>query len=130
MGYDYSPNEEAGNTAWDVWGGVGALTATSVAALPASSEAADAPRRLAAPLWVGALLLIPPTRRLGRALVVRLFGDRISAAAATSLFGPRRVRVKYGAPQHREPDPAAPAPSVTSRVRDTEPIEGEIIDPR
>jgi UPF0716 protein FxsA len=79
---------------------------------------------------VGALLLIPPTRRLGRALVVRLFGNRISAATATSLFGPRRVRVKYGAPQHREPDPAAPAPSVTSHVRDTEPIEGEIIDPR
>jgi iron(III) transport system permease protein len=58
MGYDYSPSEEAGNTAWGVLGGVGALTATSVAALPASSEAADAPRRLAAPLWVGALLLI------------------------------------------------------------------------
>jgi iron(III) transport system permease protein len=58
MGYDYSRNEEAGNTAWDVWGGVGALTATSVAALPASSEAANAPRRLAAPLWVGALLII------------------------------------------------------------------------
>ena len=52
MGYDYSLNEEAGNTAWVVLGGVGALTATSVAALPASSEAADAPRRLAAPLWV------------------------------------------------------------------------------
>ena len=58
MGYDYSPNEEAGNTAWDVLGGVGALTATSVTALPASSEAADAPRRLAAPLWVAALLVI------------------------------------------------------------------------
>src|SRR5260370_6223322 len=58
MGYDYSPSEKAGNTAWDVWGGVGALTATSVAALLASREAADAPRRLAAPLWVGALLLI------------------------------------------------------------------------
>ena len=58
MGYDYSPNEEAGNTAWVVLGGVGALTATSVAALPASSEAADAPRRLAAPLWVAALLII------------------------------------------------------------------------
>ena len=34
------------------------MTATSAAALPASSEAAAAPRRLAAPLWVGALLLI------------------------------------------------------------------------
>jgi UPF0716 protein FxsA len=79
---------------------------------------------------VGALLLIPPTRRLGRTLVVRLFGNRISAATATSLFGPRRVRVKYGAPRHAEPDAAPTAPPVTSRARDTEPIEGEIIDPR
>ena len=57
MGYDYSPNEEAGNTAWVVLGGVGALTATS-AVLPASSDATAAPRRLAAPLWVGALLIV------------------------------------------------------------------------
>ena len=58
MGYDYSPNEEAENTATDALGGVVALTATSVAALPASREAADVPRRLAAPLWVAALLII------------------------------------------------------------------------
>jgi iron(III) transport system permease protein len=34
------------------------LTATSAAALPVESEAARAPRRLAAPLWVSALLLL------------------------------------------------------------------------
>jgi UPF0716 protein FxsA len=83
---------------------------------------------------VGALMFVPPTRRLGRALAVRLYGKRISAATATSLFGPRRVRVKYGAPRHAEPDAAATAPSVTSGAQDTivdtEPIEGEIIDPR
>lgn len=34
------------------------MTATSVGALPASQEAADVPRRLAAPLWVGFLLIL------------------------------------------------------------------------
>jgi UPF0716 protein FxsA len=84
---------------------------------------------------VGALLLIPPTRRVGRALVLRmLIGERMSSAAATSLFGPRQVRIKYGAPQHPEPNGGTSGPSVTSGGQDTivnpEPIEGEIIDPR
>src|SRR6478736_5788042 len=34
------------------------LTATNTAALPASSDSAVEPRRLAAPLWVGALLIL------------------------------------------------------------------------
>jgi UPF0716 protein FxsA len=83
---------------------------------------------------VGALLLIPPTRRLGRVLVLRLFGNRISPATATSLFGPRRVRVRSGAARHPEPNGPTTGPSGTSGGRDTfvdpEPIEGEIIDPR
>jgi len=58
MGYGYTANEETAGIPADALGGLVALTATSVAALPASSEAAAAPRRLAAPLWVGALLLI------------------------------------------------------------------------
>ncbi|MGH8430685.1 MAG: ABC transporter permease, partial [Solimonas sp.] len=34
------------------------MSATDAAALPASSEASTVPRRLAAPLWVGALLIV------------------------------------------------------------------------
>jgi UPF0716 protein FxsA len=101
---------------------------------------------------IGLLLLVPPVRRLGRAVVLRLFGRRFSAAAATSLFGPRRVKVRFGAPQHPESSgqssappvgpgspsvppgewkPAGPgSPSPGRRPRDDEPIEGEIIDPR
>jgi UPF0716 protein FxsA len=88
---------------------------------------------------IGALLLIPPVRRLSRVVAVRVFGRRISAATATSLFGPRKVRVRYGAPQHPEPDKnhgdtgPGNGPSVTSgrdTIVDSEPIEGEIIDPR
>lgn len=86
---------------------------------------------------IGALLLFPPTRRLGRAVALRLFGNRISPAAATSLFGPRRVRVRYGTPQHPESTQATGGPSVTTgrdtgrdTIVDSEPIEGEIIDPR
>jgi UPF0716 protein FxsA len=83
--------------------------------------------------FIGALLLIPVTRRLGRAIVLRVFGNRISPAAATSLFGPRRVRIRYGRPRHPEPE-QKDGPSVTASGRDTivdsEPIEGEIIDPR
>jgi len=81
---------------------------------------------------IGALLLIPPVRRLGRMAVSRVFGDRISPAAATSLFGPRRVKVTY--PKHPEQptDPAGPSVTASGRdtIVDTEPIEGEIIDPR
>jgi UPF0716 protein FxsA len=83
---------------------------------------------------LGVLLLIPLTRRLGRAAALRVFGSRISPAAANSLFGPRRVRVRYGQPRHPEPDSQPTKPSVTASGRDTivdsEPIEGEIIDPR
>jgi UPF0716 protein FxsA len=90
---------------------------------------------------IGALLLVPPIRRLGRAVALRLFGKRISAATAMSLFGPRRVRVRYGGPQHPDsPKPTSSPPTVgpgrdssgpgPSGRGDNEPIEGEIIDPR
>jgi UPF0716 protein FxsA len=83
--------------------------------------------------FIGALLLIPVTRRLGRAVALKIFGNRISPSTATSLFGPRRVKVRYGQAQHPEPEDRKPGPAVTGSDRDTivdsEPIEGEIIDP-
>jgi len=69
---------------------------------------------------IGALFIAPPTRRLARVGVLRAFAGRMSPAAATSLFGPRRVKVRYGQPQH-----TAPAQPTTPDA-----IEGEIIDPR
>jgi UPF0716 protein FxsA len=65
---------------------------------------------------VGALLVAPPTRRLAAGGVQSVLTRRLSPSAATTLFGPRTVRVRTDAPQA--------APPV-----DEPPIEGEIIDP-
>jgi UPF0716 protein FxsA len=62
---------------------------------------------------VGLVLLVPLTRRAAGAGVRGLAERRFSPALAGDLFGPRRVRVRRGAPV---PD-------------DEGPIEGEIIDP-
>jgi UPF0716 protein FxsA len=72
---------------------------------------------------VGLLLLVPPVRRLARSGVQRAAERRVSSMVAGDLFGPRRVRVRRGAPQ----EPAAPAAApVTDPGRA---IEGEIIEP-
>jgi UPF0716 protein FxsA len=73
---------------------------------------------------VGAFLILPPTRRVARAIVLHAFEHRISPASAASLFGPRRVRVRYGQPQHSAGADRDPRPSSGTA------IEGEIIDPR
>ncbi len=58
MGYGYTANQEAAGAARaDTWGEEFALMATS-AVLPATSEAVAEPLRLAAALWVGALLIV------------------------------------------------------------------------
>jgi len=102
---------------------------------------------------VGAVLLIPPTRRASRAVLLRRFGSWLSPAVANSLFGPVRVRARAGKPQPADapgtadasqlrwtqtplrsgvPRDAASAPrsAPPSAPRDSTPIEGEIIDPR
>jgi UPF0716 protein FxsA len=72
----------------------------------------------------GLLLLLPPVRILARLGVERATARRISTAAAGDLFGPRRVRVRRGAPvseDHPDDAPAAtPAPTAA--------IEGEVVD--
>jgi UPF0716 protein FxsA len=73
---------------------------------------------------IGLLLIAPPTRRLARALVLSVAATRMSASTANSLFGPRRVRVRYGGPSSASPG-AGPADAPGA----PEPIEGEIIDP-
>jgi len=62
----------------------------------------------------GAVLLIPPVRRLARGRVQASAERRMSSAEAGQVFGPRRVRV-----EHPEP------PSAGDEV-----VEGEIVDDR
>lgn len=70
---------------------------------------------------VGALLVLPPVRRLARHRVQRAAERRISSAVAGDLFGPRRVRVRRGTPQPpHEPPADTPTPRGPA-------IEGEIV---
>ncbi|WP_406044648.1 FxsA family protein [Micromonospora sp. NBC_00898] len=73
----------------------------------------------------GLLLLVPPVRRLARVGVQRSAERRVSSMVAGDLFGPRRVRVRRGAPQPA-PAPTAPQQPVTDQGRA---IEGEIVEP-
>jgi UPF0716 protein FxsA len=73
----------------------------------------------------GLLLILPPTRRIARSLLLRSFTGRISPAAATSLFGPRRVRVRPGQAQPTAPPQRPTGPQSTEHPQA---IEGEIID--
>jgi UPF0716 protein FxsA len=81
---------------------------------------------------VGGVLVAPPTRRLVARWVQSSLARRLTPSAATSLFGPRTVRVRTGAPR-QAPPPAPespPRPESPAGGRAADPIEGEIIDPR
>jgi UPF0716 protein FxsA len=82
---------------------------------------------------LGLVLLVPPTRGLVRRNLERSLERQVSAAVAGDLFGPRRVRVRRGAPVPDDtPDvaaetplratPAQPGPAITGEV-----VEGEIV---
>ncbi|MER5334263.1 FxsA family protein [Micromonospora sp. NPDC002717] len=75
---------------------------------------------------VGLLLLVPPVRRLARGGVQRAAERRVSSMVAGDLFGPRRVRVRRGAPQPTPRPTAEPPPTVVDGGRA---IEGEIVEP-
>lgn len=84
---------------------------------------------------IGALLVLPPTRRLAGRWAQGALARRLTPSAATSLFGPRTVRVRTGAPRQAPPPaPESPPPAETGTGAGTasggEFIEGEIIDPR
>jgi UPF0716 protein FxsA len=70
---------------------------------------------------IGLLLIAPPTRRVARSYVMHMVAGRLTPAASTTLFGPRRVRASFGPPRSPGADPAGSATAVT--------LEGEIIDP-
>src|SRR5712672_4594115 len=74
-------------------GGGVALTATS-AVLPASSDAASAPRRLAAPLWVGALLIVLAFLVI-YPLLMLIFGALSDSNPVVDGFGNFKPSVKH-----------------------------------
>jgi len=77
---------------------------------------------------VGLLVLIPPVRRRGAALAERVVERQLTAAAASGVFGPRRVRVRREEVRREDVrhDPTTAGPT------DDEPpvVEGEILPPR
>ena len=75
---------------------------------------------------VGLFLLLPPFRGLARRAVTRAAERHVSTAVAGDLFGPRRVRVRRGAPSDVPPPPPAPA-SRPAEILDGEVVEGEIV---
>ena len=74
----------------------------------------------------GLLLLLPPGRTLARHGVERFTERRIDAAVAGDLFGPRRVKVRRGAPADvvvdDQPTPHTPTAAIEGEV-----IEGEVL---
>ena len=93
MGYGHANTENAGAKApcreeWD------ALTAASADALPAAREAAGPPRRLAAPLWVAALLALLAFLVI-YPLTMLLFGAFSDSNPVVDGFGSFRPSVKH-----------------------------------
>jgi UPF0716 protein FxsA len=78
---------------------------------------------------IGLLLAVPPGRILARSAARRAAERRVPSGVAGDLFGPRRVRVRRGAPQP-DPGPAGssgtPADVVPGPVTAGPPIRGEI----
>jgi UPF0716 protein FxsA len=73
---------------------------------------------------VGLLVLVPPVRRRGAVLVERVVERQLTAAAASGVFGPRRVQVKRQ-DVRREAPPDGGATDDGPTV-----VEGEILPPR
>lgn len=76
---------------------------------------------------VGLLLVTPPVRRVAAIGAQRLAERRLSPAAAGSLFGPRRVRVRTGPPRRPTPSDSGTADGSDDTGRPPA-IEGEIVD--
>ena len=75
---------------------------------------------------LGVLLLVPPLRTVVRRSVERATERRMTSALAGDLFGPRRVRVRRGAPVAEPADvrvPAQPGAAIEGEV-----VDGEIVD--
>jgi UPF0716 protein FxsA len=74
---------------------------------------------------LGLALFVPPIRTLASRGLTVLAGRQLASAAMGDLFGPRLVKVRAGRPTRTNPDRAG-----AGVARDTETIEGEIVDPR
>jgi len=78
---------------------------------------------------IGLTLFLPPVRKLAASAVTAVAGRRLASAAMGDLFGPRQVKVRTGRAV-RTPATASTGSGGHGTVVDSEPIEGEIIDPR
>jgi UPF0716 protein FxsA len=77
---------------------------------------------------VGVLLVVPPLRQVASRSVERSMARRVSAAAAGGMFGPRRVRVRHGAPLPDDTPTAAPATvPISGAVLEGEVVDGDIV---
>jgi UPF0716 protein FxsA len=76
---------------------------------------------------IGLFFILPPTRRLARAFALRVIAPRMSAAASTTLFGPRRVHVRYGDPFPSTPPSGAQPTARRTAEAPGDAIEGEIV---
>ncbi len=80
---------------------------------------------------IGVLLVVPPVRRGASLLARRAAERRVSSMVAGEMFGPRRVRVRRGAPRPAGDGPGQPP---ADPVRPVGPppgdvvVEGEIVD--
>jgi UPF0716 protein FxsA len=68
----------------------------------------------------GLLLLVPPLRGVARRAVEASMARRVSAATVGDMFGPRRVKVRPGAPVPSDDPPAATSPTGV--------IEGQVVE--
>src|SRR5262249_54235081 len=93
MGYGYTTCEEAAGVARADLGVGGVLTATS-AVLPASSAGTDVPRRLAAPVWVTALLIVLAFLVI-YPLLMLVFGALSDSNPVVDGFGAFRPSIKH-----------------------------------
>jgi UPF0716 protein FxsA len=78
----------------------------------------------------GLLLVLPPVRGLARRGMQRATERQVGSAVAGDLFGPRRVRVRRGAPVAEEPPaPSTPTPATSApRAEIGEVVEGEVVE--
>jgi UPF0716 protein FxsA len=75
---------------------------------------------------IGLFLILPPTRAVAGRLVQHQVARRLTPQASTTLFGPRRVRVRYGT---RANDPTPPPPAPPTPPGPAGAIEGEVVEP-
>jgi UPF0716 protein FxsA len=77
---------------------------------------------------IGLFFILPPTRVVAGRILSGVVARRLSPQANTTLFGPRRVRVRYGTRDAAAGPTVQPTPPPAAGTGRPNAIEGEIID--